>query len=139
MSQRIPWTVMACALLIASSATAQAPASADTQVDPSDLYNHSSTPTSQQGDISAATGRNATSNGAINTERKQSRTAAAPLPGRTSFTEHEAQRRLESFGYADVTNLTRDAQGIWRARATKNGQTTDVALDYQGNIVSKRP
>jgi hypothetical protein len=74
-------------------------------------------------------------NAAINTNKGESRTAAAPVPGRNSFTEGEARNRIEKFGYSNVTGLTKDADGIWRGTATKNGATGDVALDYQGNIV----
>jgi hypothetical protein len=36
-----------------------------------------------------------------------------------------------------VTGLTLDSQGIWRAKATKDGAEADVGLDYQGNIVTQ--
>ena len=74
-------------------------------------------------------------NPAINTNKGESRTAAAPVPGRNSFTEGEARNRIEKFGYTSVTGLKKDANGIWRGTATKSGTTGDVALDYQGNIV----
>ena len=39
-------------------------------------------------------------------------------------------------GFNDVQELRLDEQGIWRARGMRNGQTTGVALDYQGNVVA---
>lgn len=78
---------------------------------------------------------NKTGNAAINTNKSESRTAAAPVPGRNSFTEGEARNRIEKFGYSNVGDLKKDANGVWRGTATKNGTTGDVALDYQGNIV----
>ena len=78
---------------------------------------------------------NKANNAAINTRKGESRTAAAPVAGRNSFTESEARNRIEKFGYANVSGLNKDTNGVWRGTATKNGATADVALDYQGNIV----
>jgi putative membrane protein len=62
--------------------------------------------------------------------------AAAPVPGANSFTEDQARSRIQDAGYSDVTKLTKDDQGIWRGQAKKDGKSTAVALDYQGNIVA---
>ena len=59
----------------------------------------------------------------------------APLPGANSFTEAQARSRVEQLGYTNVTGLAKDADGIWRGKATKEGQTTDVSVDFRGNIV----
>jgi putative membrane protein len=72
---------------------------------------------------------------AVSTSNAESKTMAAPVPGKNSFTEAEAKKRLESFGYTDVSTLHQDAQSIWRGTAMKGGQQMAVALDYQGNIV----
>ena len=140
---------IACISVTAVAATAQ---QTSPDADMSDLYNHSTTATSQQpnaqagsgaestrGGIATAPETNAKSNAAVNTKRQESRTAAAPVAGRNSFTEGEARRRIESFGYFNVSNLKKDDQGIWRGSAMRNGQTTDIALDYQGNIVGNQP
>jgi hypothetical protein len=74
---------------------------------------------------------------AVSTSNAQSKTTAAPVPGKNSFTESEARKRLESFGYSAVSGLHQDDQSIWRATASKNGQQVQVGLDYQGNIVSQ--
>lgn len=58
----------------------------------------------------------------------------APLPGANSFTEEQVRERLESNGYASVTALRKDQQGIWRGTAMRNGGTLPVAVDYRGNI-----
>ena len=81
--------------------------------------------------------QNSTTPPAVSTSNAESKTAAAPVPGKNSFTEAEAKKRLESFGYTDVSALHQDAQSIWRGTATKSGQQTPVALDYQGNIVAQ--
>ena len=61
---------------------------------------------------------------------------AAPVPGANSFTEDQAKSRIQDAGFSDVSALTKDDKGIWRGQATKDGKTTTVALDYQGNIVA---
>lgn len=60
----------------------------------------------------------------------------APVPGANSFTESQAKSRIEEAGYANVTALAKDDQGIWRGQATKDGQQVAVALDYEGNVVA---
>jgi hypothetical protein len=60
---------------------------------------------------------------------------AAPVAGANSFTEAQAQDRLEKAGYATLTGLTLDDKGIWQASAMKDGKPVKVSLDYQGNIV----
>lgn len=83
------------------------------------------------------TGNSSSTPPAVSTSNAETKTSAAPVPGKNSFTEAEAKKRLESFGYTNVSALHQDAQSIWRGTATKGGQQGPVALDYQGNIVSK--
>ncbi|MBU2327079.1 MAG: PepSY domain-containing protein [Alphaproteobacteria bacterium] len=63
--------------------------------------------------------------------------AAAPVEGANSFTEEQAMERIEAAGYTAVSDLKLDDQGIWQATAMKDGQSMPVAMDYQGNVVSK--
>jgi hypothetical protein len=65
------------------------------------------------------------------------RTADAPVPGANSFTEGQARSRIEAAGFADVSGLEKDDQGIWRGRATRGGQQVGVALDFQGNVSTR--
>jgi putative membrane protein len=58
----------------------------------------------------------------------------APVPGANSFTEAQAKKRIQDAGYADVSALAKDEQGVWRGQATKDGKGISVALDYQGNV-----
>jgi hypothetical protein len=74
---------------------------------------------------------------AIATPGLESQTQAAPVPGANSFTEAQARERLAAHGYAIVADLKLDDQQIWRGKALKNGAIVNVALDYQGNIVSQ--
>lgn len=66
-------------------------------------------------------------------------TATAPVAGANSFTEGEAKSRIEARGFANVTQLRKDEQGIWRGRAQRNGTMVDVALDFQGNVFPVQP
>ena len=61
----------------------------------------------------------------------------APVPGANSFTEDQAKSRIQDAGYSEVSALTKDDQGIWRGQASKDGKSTAVALDYQGNVVAE--
>lgn len=58
----------------------------------------------------------------------------APVAGANSFTEDQAQARIEEAGYANVLDLKLGEDGIWRGKAEKSGSTVEVALDYQGNV-----
>ena len=61
-------------------------------------------------------------------------TTGSVEPGANSFTEGQVRSRLEAQGFTNVTELRKDDQGIWRGKATRNGQSTGVALDYKGTI-----
>ena len=74
-------------------------------------------------------------NSAINTESSSNRQVTAPIAGANSFTEGEAKSRIEKMGFANVSDLLKDDNGIWRGRAMKDGQMVDVSLDYQGNVI----
>ncbi len=59
----------------------------------------------------------------------------APAAGANSFTEGQAKTRIESRGYANVTDLEKDANGFWKGKAMKDGKSVNVTLDFQGNVV----
>jgi hypothetical protein len=63
-------------------------------------------------------------------------TTTSGAPGANSFTEGQAQARIEAAGYTNVMNLVQDKDGIWRGTATKDGAQAQVGLDYQGNVVT---
>ena len=58
----------------------------------------------------------------------------APLKGANSFTEGQAKSKIEEAGYTNVTALKKDDNGVWRGKASKGGASTDVSLDFQGNV-----
>jgi protein CpxP len=57
-------------------------------------------------------------------------------PGANSFTEAQFRSRLEAAGYTNITEPRKDDQGIWRAKAMKDGRQVDVGMDFKGNIVA---
>ena len=61
----------------------------------------------------------------------------APVAGANSFTEGQAKSRIESNGFSNVTELRKDDQGVWRGKATKDGRSVAVRLDFQGNVTSQ--
>jgi hypothetical protein len=60
----------------------------------------------------------------------------APLAGANSFTENQARDRVAAAGFNSVSALAKDANGIWRGTATKDGANVKVAVDYKGNVVA---
>ena len=63
--------------------------------------------------------------------------SGAPVAGANSFTEAQVRERLSKAGYTGVSSLSKDKKGVWRGKAMKAGNSTDVALDYQGNITAQ--
>jgi hypothetical protein len=64
----------------------------------------------------------------------QPKTETPPLPGANSFSEGQARKLLESQGYADVSLLVNDSQGIWRGTAMSGSKKVHVSVDYKGNV-----
>jgi hypothetical protein len=58
----------------------------------------------------------------------------SPVAGRNSFTQGQAKSRIEAAGYSNISNLQKDNDGIWRGKAQKGGNQTEVTLDFQGNV-----
>ena len=61
----------------------------------------------------------------------------APVAGANSFTEGQAKSRIESNGFANVSELRKDDQGVWRGKAMKDGKSVNVSLDFQGNVTAQ--
>jgi len=61
----------------------------------------------------------------------------APVAGANSFTMDQARERILKAGYTDVSGLRKDDKGVWRGKATKAGKSSEVALDFQGNVVGE--
>ena len=71
-------------------------------------------------------------NNAVNSSGQNN--SNAPVAGRNSFTEGQAQSKIEAAGYSKVTDLKKDDNGVWRGKATKGGSTTSVSVDFEGNV-----
>ena len=78
--------------------------------------------------------QNGPQNSAINSSTKA---VEAPVQGRNSFTEGEAKSRIEKSGFSNVSALAKDDNGIWRGKAMKNGKSSEVSLDFQGNVIAR--
>ena len=61
-----------------------------------------------------------------------------PVAGRNSFTEGQAKSKIEDAGYSNVGELKKDDNGIWRGKASKGGSSTNVSVDFQGNVNSAK-
>lgn len=71
-------------------------------------------------------------NNAVNTPGQNN--SNAPVAGRNSFTEGQAKSAIEKAGYTNVTELKKDANGVWRGKASKGGSSTAVSVDFEGNV-----
>jgi hypothetical protein len=63
--------------------------------------------------------------------------AGAPVKGANSFTMAQAQDRALAAGFASVTGLKKDDNGVWRGTAKDGEKTVSIAIDYKGNVVAK--
>ena len=68
------------------------------------------------------------------TKNPAAHTTTMAAKGRNSFTEAQARGRIEKAGYADVSKLAKNRNGVWQGAATKDGAKVNVALDYKGNV-----
>jgi opacity protein-like surface antigen len=74
-------------------------------------------------------------NNAINSAGQNN--SNAPVAGRNSFTEGQAQSKIEAAGYTKVTDLKKDDNGVWRGKASKGGSSIPVSVDFEGNVNPK--
>jgi putative membrane protein len=54
--------------------------------------------------------------------------------GANSFTEAQARAHIAKSGFTGVSPLKKDAAGVWRGTAVKDGRTMPVGLDFKGNV-----
>lgn len=64
------------------------------------------------------------------------RSTATPAAGRNSFTEAQARDRIAKAGYASVSKLAKNENGVWQGTAKKGRAKVHVALDYKGNVTT---
>ena len=53
-----------------------------------------------------------------------------------AFTEDQAKSQIEAKGYSSVSGLRKDAKGIWRGKAQKDGLPVSVILDVKGEVTA---
>jgi hypothetical protein len=75
-------------------------------------------------------------NNAVNSSGQNN--SNAPVAGRNSFTEGQAQSAIEKAGYTNVSDLKKDDNGVWRGKASKGGSSTSVSVDFQGNVIAAK-
>jgi len=115
--------------------TAQVPPPAPAQVVPhsgaNNAYSGTATvnPTDNTNNGKAAASGD--TNQAVATTRQN---ADVPAKGANSFTEGEAQSRIQSKGYSNISGLSKNNDGIWEGKANKGGSQVTVWLDYKGNV-----
>lgn len=63
----------------------------------------------------------------------------APKSGANSFTQNQARKHILNSGYTAVTGLTKGADGVWRGVAVKGGVSSNVAMDFKGNVSDGGP
>ena len=63
--------------------------------------------------------------------------SGAPAAGANSFTESQAKSRIETNGFANVSGLAKDSEGVWRGKAMKGSQSVHVSVDFQGNVTPR--
>jgi len=75
-------------------------------------------------------------NNAVNSSGQKN--SDAPVAGRNSFTEGQAKSKIEQAGYTGISDLKKDDDGVWRGKARKSGTSTNVSVDFQGNVNSAK-
>jgi hypothetical protein len=75
-------------------------------------------------------------NNAVNSPNQKN--SNAPVAGANSFTEGQAKSRIEEAGFTNVSDLKKDDNGVWRGKAQKAGATSNVSIDFQGNVNAAR-
>lgn len=86
--------------------------------------------------VSSAVAQPAAQNGPANPAVKSmhENNSSSPVAGANSFTMAQAKSTIQGKGYTKVAHLKKDKDGVWRGTATKDGQSGQVSVDYQGNV-----
>jgi len=64
----------------------------------------------------------------------QTQPAAPTAPSSAAVTETQAKAHIEAQGFTNVSELKKDAQGMWSAKAMKDGKAVQLSLDARGNV-----
>ena len=61
--------------------------------------------------------------------------AVKPITSEAKTTDADVIRsKIERMGYSEVSGLSRDATGVWRAKAKRGAETVDLIVDKGGRI-----
>jgi hypothetical protein len=61
--------------------------------------------------------------------------AVKPITSEAKTTDTDMIRsKIERMGFTDVSGLSRDSLGVWRAKAKRGAETVDVTVDKGGRI-----
>jgi len=61
--------------------------------------------------------------------------AVKPITSEARTTDTDVIRsKIERMGYTDVSGLSRDSMGVWRAKARRGTETVDLIVDKGGRI-----
>jgi hypothetical protein len=64
--------------------------------------------------------------------------AVKPVPSQAQSVDSDTiRKKIEQAGYTEVTDLSRDSIGVWRARARKGREAVDIIVDKGGRIKSE--
>jgi hypothetical protein len=66
--------------------------------------------------------------------------AVKPITSEAKTTDTDMIRsKIERMGYTDVSGLSRDSLGVWRAKAKRGAETVDITVDKGGRIKTEPP
>jgi hypothetical protein len=66
--------------------------------------------------------------------------AVKPIASEAKTTDTDMIRsKIERMGFTDVSGLSRDSLGVWRAKAKRGAETVDIAVDKGGRIKTEPP
>ncbi len=51
--------------------------------------------------------------------------------------QDSAVARIAAKGFSSISGLTKDANGVWHAKAVKSGDSMDVTVDADGKVSAK--
>jgi hypothetical protein len=61
--------------------------------------------------------------------------AVKPITSEAKTTDTDMIRsKIERMGFTNVTGLSRDSLGVWRAKAKRGAETVDITVDKGGRI-----
>jgi ABC-type nitrate/sulfonate/bicarbonate transport system substrate-binding protein len=64
-------------------------------------------------------------------------TQSTPSTSAAAMTEAQAKARFEAQGYGNVSQVRKDAQGMWTANAMKDGKSHQLSLDARGQVTQR--